>query len=60
VWEYVNGFLGMFRFANMKRLETGVYRCYRLPPEALPDFSGDFHLEKESWEATLLRHPVMA
>ena len=60
VWEYVNGFMGMFRFADMKRLETGVYRCYRLAPEAVPDFSQDFQLDRESWEATLLRHPVMA
>jgi hypothetical protein len=59
VWEYVNGFMGMFRFRDMKRLETGVYRAYRIPYEAVPDFSADFERKADA-EASWLRHPSMA
>lgn len=41
VWEYINQYMGMMRGAT-KRMETGVYRCYRIPYDEVPDFSGDF------------------
>jgi outer membrane protein assembly factor BamB len=56
VWEYVNGFMGMFHFRGMKRLESGVYRCYRLPYNAIPDFSSDFEQYLDG-KATLLQVP---
>ena len=60
VWEYVNGFLGTFRYGPIKRIERGVYRCYRIPCEAVPDFSSDFESDELSFEATIARHPMMA
>lgn len=56
VWEYVNGFMGMFDFQGMKRMETGVYRCYRIPYEAVPDFSADFQ-RYQSFESTWIQQP---
>lgn len=56
VWEYVNGFMGMFQFRGMKRMETGVYRSYRVPYEAVPDFSSDFEQEAAG-KTTLIQHP---
>ncbi len=60
VWEYVNGFLGMFRYGKMKRIETGVYRCYRIPYGEIPDFSEDVETGERPFEATVARHPMMA
>lgn len=60
VWEYVNGFLGTFNYGRIKRIESGVYRCYRIPYEAVPDFSGDFETGEKPFEATMARHPMMA
>ncbi len=62
VWEYVNGFMGRMQWGRNReqiRLETGVYRCYRIPYDAVPDFSGDFAYNYEGG-ATILRHPGMA
>ena len=56
VWEYVNGFMGMFRVGGTKLMGTGVYRCYRVPHEAVPDFSAEFPKQLPA-ETTLLRHP---
>ncbi len=42
VWEYVNGFMGQMGYLGKKRMETGVYRCYRIAYEDVPDFSRDF------------------
>ena len=44
VWEYINGYMGQFRYRGMKRMEEGVYRCYRIAYEDVPDFSQDFTL----------------
>ena len=62
VWEYVNGFMGLMRWGRerkQKRLETGVYRCYRVSYDAVPDFSQDFAYNYDG-ETTLLRHPGLA
>ena len=59
VWEYVNGFMGRMVWGKSIRLETGVYRVYRIPYDAVPDFSSDFAYNYEG-EASLLRHPGMA
>jgi hypothetical protein len=59
VWEYVNGFMGKMTLAKTIRLETGVYRVYRIPYDKVPDFSSDFDYNYEG-EATILRHPGMA
>lgn len=42
VWEYVNGYRGQFWFNGRVRMEVGVYRCYRIAYDEVPDFSQDF------------------
>lgn len=59
VWEYINGYAGMFHFAGMKRIETGVYRCCRVSYEDVPDFSADF-TRSVMGEASLLKAPPIA
>ena len=44
VWEYVNNYMGQMRHRGRTRMETGVYRCYRIAYEDVPDFSQDFVL----------------
>jgi hypothetical protein len=56
VWEYVNGFMGRMQWGTSIRLETGVYRAYRIPYDQVPDFSADFAYNYDG-EPTLLRHP---
>jgi len=60
VWEYVNGHMGRMHWGQKGvRLETGVYRVYRIPLDQVPDFSENFAYNYEG-EATILRHPGMA
>jgi len=59
VWEYVNAFMGKIQWGKTIRLETGVYRVYRIPYDQVPDFSADFAYGYEG-EASILRHPGMA
>lgn len=59
VWEYVNAFMGKMQWGKSIRLETGVYRVYRIPYDQVPDFSSDFDYGYEG-EASILRHPGMA
>lgn len=59
VWEYVNGFTGMLQFGGMKRVETGIYRCYRVPYGSVPDLSSDFERD-DAGKATHVWHPPPA
>ena len=42
VWEYINPFVGVFQWLDKWRLEQGVYRCYRVAPEEVPEFPSKF------------------
>ena len=42
-----------------RRIETGVYRAYRIHYDEGPDFTDDFAYNYDG-EATILRHPNMA
>lgn len=44
VWEYVNPYRGQLQLHGRICLESGVYRCYRIPYDEVPDFSKDFAL----------------
>lgn len=50
VWEYVNGYRGQFWYNGRIRMETGVYRCYRIGYDEVPDFSKDFTV-RDKWAA---------
>lgn len=59
VWEYVKGFLGTVARGGAQRMDTGIYRAYRIPRDEAPDFPADFEYQVDETpnETTLLGHP---
>jgi len=40
VWEYINGYPGQYSDAKGRNcIQTGAYRCYRIPYQDVPNFS---------------------